>query len=612
METKKKLKLNIHEIHIILHTNIPDGKPFYLTRDKLVPQEEGAVVKKSQETRENLEFNTYPFFTCDTPYPKSVLYNMNYEERANFFFNKYTFEKVIMANVKRKKLSEDLKNKVYLLEDFENKIDETDSPDDIKEELEETNLENKVIIDFNMNTMMELLYPTTYPTVNNINNTYNQNIEKVLVTNVSIKGLLPEPVQWVIPGIQYPYSYIRYERQIYTVTRSLWLNDMLNQPKYRAFILKFISYFKSLKLVINNLKRKDDKILKEIAKNNKNNYITKNMSVIVKDLQGYLKNNNKPILQKNVEDFINVITRVFGNLENIQAQTINDDNEKMKQTMQYISSYIPISNELRRGIVKFNKDVDKFVIINKITTKFSKMQTQIILKDDETEDENKVENVGEDNYGNVLNKFDDFQDSIETYFPEYNEMKQLIRNFTYPYMETTNLELQQIFSDYLNGENDNLYYLIMNNVKGKYLEEKEPDKILEEDENDKPMMEKNETNKIKSQNLFQTKYLYTGISVVMKEELQTNNVNNRNDVRCGIDIQNKNIAYYETYILVDVIGEKMNKENFRKVNCRYANNSLGSQFDRLLTKKYYWNVDKKRYFYDKNKGTKNTYKRHRK
>jgi hypothetical protein len=40
----------------------------------------------------------------------------------------------------------------------------------------------------------------------------------------------------------YDYSYLKVDGVVYTVTKVIWLNDLLNHPEYREFIDEFIGF----------------------------------------------------------------------------------------------------------------------------------------------------------------------------------------------------------------------------------------------------------------------------------------------------------------------------------------------------------------------------------
>ena len=86
------------------------------------------------------------------------------------------------------------------------------------------------ILDYNVKLMLALLFPTTYPVPRNNFNSYGHYITSNDST-VFVKGqiqskLLGQPL----------YTYIQLGGSKYTVTRTVWLNDVYNNPVYRVLI----------------------------------------------------------------------------------------------------------------------------------------------------------------------------------------------------------------------------------------------------------------------------------------------------------------------------------------------------------------------------------------
>jgi len=195
---------NIYELVINLDHNIPSSVGegvLKLTKDNLHHPEMENVKKK---------LHTYPYFTSDVKYPY-ILNNLDYATRVEFFFNKTEFVKYLTNN--------------------------TTTSSNIVLSTEDRRDNNQ----HNVMFMIELLFPTKFPTYNNISDSYNRFIKhNTGITNIQF-GFITNFFK-----TKY-YSYINYQGTIYTFRRSIWLNDFLNHPGYydlRNNYEKFISWQK--------------------------------------------------------------------------------------------------------------------------------------------------------------------------------------------------------------------------------------------------------------------------------------------------------------------------------------------------------------------------------
>jgi hypothetical protein len=153
------------------------------------------------------KMNEYPYFTEKVPYPKELLEGKSYNELLHIFFNKDQFIKVVVNNQK-------------LIE----------TPDIIT-------------IEQNIMIMLSLLFPTKYPTSNNINTSYKKYLMK---TPYELKFDMGELTRGV-PGFtntttKSEYSYLKINGKVNTVSEIVWLNDVLNEPVYKELINKLIEY----------------------------------------------------------------------------------------------------------------------------------------------------------------------------------------------------------------------------------------------------------------------------------------------------------------------------------------------------------------------------------
>lgn len=178
----------VYELVINLDHNIPSSEGesvLKFTKDNLHHPEMENVKKK---------LHTYPYYTSDLKYP-SILKNLDYATRVEIFFNKTEFVKYLTNYTSESKI-------------------------DLTPEQRVANNKHNVLF------MIELLFPTKFPTYNDISDSYNRFIKNNTgISNIQL-GLITN-----FFNTKY-YSYINYQGSIYTFRRSIWLNDFLNHPGY--------------------------------------------------------------------------------------------------------------------------------------------------------------------------------------------------------------------------------------------------------------------------------------------------------------------------------------------------------------------------------------------
>lgn len=173
------MSLNIQKLKITLNTNIPGKKPIEFTKDVLYHPEYNSFT----------DIEKYPYITGKQLYPESYLGQLHYDEIVNIFFNRTKFERMLL----------------------ENKPTNTST---------DTNFVYKT----NVMTMLQLLFSTKYFIVNNI----HQSLD-IITNKDSKKSLFYNPFNT-------KFSYLKINGTPYTVTKAIWLNDIVNHPKYNELM----------------------------------------------------------------------------------------------------------------------------------------------------------------------------------------------------------------------------------------------------------------------------------------------------------------------------------------------------------------------------------------
>ena len=157
--------------------------------------------------------NEYPYFTADVKYPLSRLRFLTYEERVVFFFNKEKFNERLTAYSKEKNI-----------------LDKTD----IKTEEDEEKYYKKRerIIEKNIMIMIEVLFPTKFPVINDIQPSYDFVFDKSKLKRMILN-----------PRIIKYFSYLKLGSEIYTFKKTMWINDILNHPVYQTLFAQYRKFW---------------------------------------------------------------------------------------------------------------------------------------------------------------------------------------------------------------------------------------------------------------------------------------------------------------------------------------------------------------------------------
>jgi prefoldin subunit 5 len=206
----------VESLQILIDSNIPDAPIFPFTKDMLYsPLLQNDVPNLgvnpapndipsnplSLESNSKIDFSKlseYPYFTNEVRYPKEKLALMEYHELVKFFFDKEEFQTVLKGLLPAKTTTSG------------------------------TNHANN---EYNIMTTIELLFPTVDPYKNNINTSINEYINQI---SYSTGTLLPTK----------HHTFIRHNYRIYTTTKIIWINDILNHPLYKLLIKKFSRFRK--------------------------------------------------------------------------------------------------------------------------------------------------------------------------------------------------------------------------------------------------------------------------------------------------------------------------------------------------------------------------------
>ena len=185
-----EMEINIENLQIMVNTNISSRPSIDFTSDIIhISEDDDFVIDKSKLSK-------YPFLCTNYKYPSSALMALSYEAIVKFFFIK---DDMITHISKAGVVKEDTDQQV-----------ETEK--------------------YNIQLMMKLLFPTKFFIAKNL----HQSIDRVVGGSTFPHSLFFNPNQL-------RHSYIDMGREIYTISRVTWVNDLLNHDEFNSLIKK--SYF---------------------------------------------------------------------------------------------------------------------------------------------------------------------------------------------------------------------------------------------------------------------------------------------------------------------------------------------------------------------------------
>ena len=574
--------MSIEKIKIVIKTAIPGKEAFDLKRDVLyIPDSQDKAVPSSE----------YPFITSTRLFNKSELqnyaYTYGYSKVVFYFFDKIMFERLFTQFT------------------FADNVEPmSNNNDDDKKKRKQKIKENLIA---NTKTMLELLFPMTYPATLNISDSYTlyirQNIDFDLNTAFSnITKTFFKKIIAVTQSVQTKnFSYIKVDGTTYTVTKVLWLNDLLNHPVYRDFINEFIGFKQlaskereSLEGIITNKKNILFERLQNLDESSSSlNIYTKFVGVFVKNFNENIKSlrtrgiYETSSLQQFINDLKNLILlllNVFSLHYKYDSNNISEIQKRMETNINIASSeqktpiddivfdmnnisiqsriieqddYLPSLSILINDINELYKKIKEnntgsltgisgaFTSrLNKISEEIKSINVNITIKEKYLSDKTTINLTGEDQ---------EVVDTLVKKFPSYISFADKIKALIYTTRTTTNIELQERIDNYSNGKNINTpsFDDIMEAIKDQY--------ILMTTVKPTRQTKVNLLSNPKHQNLIQTE-----ISVLSDS--------------------NPDVPHYEIYIALNLIEGELKSDNINDVKCVYRSMFLGKELQNYFTR----------------------------
>lgn len=566
----------IDQIKITLVTNTSDKKQVVLTKDVIYHP----LLKDIRNTG---VLNNYPYITGEIVYDAMFLNSMTYDRRIRFFFDKDNFKDVILTYMKNIDYSKVVHDPTKYRELNDN-------------------------INTNIEIMLRVLFTTVYPVVGNNYSSYERYLlrENPSVFDsfdtTSLTKYIPKPLRFLSPSLSAYYSYLKFDGQIHTITRSVWLNDFINHPIYEDLMRNFNRFIqfkeKAKKRIDADISKYFDKI-KQIIETlfHGNNTFKKNGkkdNVKFNNIQD-ISDELLTTLTKFEEIISNAIT-VISREKQLLNDKMNDIGIIIKHLMDRYHIYMNDNTAVNtKSLINTIVELNQYLIQNKNAP----TNTQIIIPQ---EIKNPLTQLGDaGNKLNILNiiKYKYFDENINTNFDDdepvvkeefnskYKEYKDFIINLNKlvePNNITTNEELQDIIYTYTQGLPS--HYKKIQVVP-----------TIHQGTLPLGVHSKNSTN----QNLdfgSLMKYVYdvfiknkqkSKISTYLGEKFKVDadvNINSLLKIDATyIENSSRDEPKYNIYVAVDLIKGELNETNQQLINCSYQGENLAVLFDRNKNKK---------------------------
>jgi hypothetical protein len=347
--TNQISNLDIHQINIMVMGD-PSKEPVPFTLNMLYHP----TLQKSAN------LSPLPYITHKVKLPYKILYGMNYNKLVSFFFNKQIFKSLLN---KRENIQEEEEE-----DSSETKI-ETE-----EEEIEKKERNNHKILNYNVQLMMKLLFPTEWPSKDNFVTSFNERIQQKL-PDISFKNVFNKSI------ITSTFSYLLLNGEKYTVVKSTWLNDIYNHPTYFDFMEEFNKFIEWRRHV------EEDKIIEN--KINKNMealevlYTSKSESLNV--FFNTIKETKYSGTRKKFKELINKFINTKIQIENIRElyRLITDINNIIKEINLHKENRIFISSSIDTAIQLLTKNINEIYYLNEIFEEYIKKGTIQSLKNEQ-------------------------------------------------------------------------------------------------------------------------------------------------------------------------------------------------------------------------------------
>jgi hypothetical protein len=523
--------INETPINIILETNIPNELPFSLTKNIL----HNKLLDKSG-------YSEYPYFSSWIPYPREILVKMDYADQVDFFFKKDDFINILKNTSTYKNLLKQ-KEELRLMNIKNNRKFQTNPNENnqlfILDKTEQNNnIRNNIMI------MLTLLFPISFPTKDNITNSYDALF--LNTSNISsVSSIIPLLLN-IMLGVEsnkQKYSYIQSpSKGICTVTQIVWLNDIYNHPEYKKIILQYQSF----------------QLWKSNEKNDLNIKIDNEMNLYKNGKYEKIWNELLTMMESMDENEIPTSVNSYYKYSKQYSNNPRNDFNKMKNLLNNRENII--NNKKYEDLFKIKKYYNSLNNINITRSLFYNVKNIRLLF-------SSIEQI-QVNY-NIINKYLD-NDSISLEMEDTTNMTQDERIIDEKIKQWNGYKKYSEFINLLkifNRANNQSTNDVLQNVIDNFILKNAEDKRFE--------------------------------LMLIPSNSKLDNIIKL--VETGITIKKSNPIKNTIYVHMDVIVGEIDDSNKNSINCVYNKDYLGSELKSLLkSKDKFWEVNNNRFLFDLN------------
>lgn len=502
----KKNNLDLEEQQISILLNIP-------FKTEPVPLDLDAIHHPDLKSRAGLSKN--PYITPIVKYSFKMmreLTNSGYSKIISFFFNEKIFKKIL-----------------YKYSRLPDK-DEDESPKNPHS-----------ILQYNAMIMLKMIFPTYYPSV--------QNVTSSLDEYISQKGTRPS--YKTLYGFN-KMSYVKIDGKIHTITKTVFLNDILNHPVYKNVIKRSNDYFVWSK-------KQEGTIEKEISTG---------FDKLKKRIKGDLSiETYKAIFEKEKEKYREFEESDPTRVTRATRATTKVEDDKRMFAESLASMILIISNLYNETITAEEyKSVDNlYESINNMKELYTRITGYNLLSKTPIEFINRVNRLLEESKklafiskiwnsyiqtGNINVRIEDENPEIlsllRSKYKPYMDYIDVIRTIIRPSRETSNTKLQESINAYSQNRDSDVKLMdLFTTIRSKYM-------YVFGDTPASP------TSKPISDEML-VEYMNVGV--------------------CGINIDEQNKPRYEVQVSMNLIENEYTIDDMNSIKCIYDGLALGKELE---------------------------------
>jgi hypothetical protein len=624
--------IGIYQLKLNIRSLIPKQDKLVLTSDMLNYEGQSPIEK-------------YPFFSAVHKYPRKKLQDMSYDKLIEFFFNLDVFR----TKLKRRKVVHTKGNSGKKRMEGGNRKYNTPA-------------EILTLKQSNFILMLQLLFPTVYPITNNIDTSIGiitqkpeeeeeegdtgdaaageeeeENFEEISPEEnkkTNKKTNSPESGSGSGPGsgsffdfqniqsffslkgtsifnflpsrFDRKFSYLKIGGQEYTITRTIWLNDVMNHPVYSDVIKAYhlFEIWKDTKKEIQDVKEKWNIVLFALDTSFKTPNLFEKMHEEGNKYYNNPDNRRNNSDFENMKDFDDMIEKIRSNRllifdPNFQNQSKTDKDRIYKQKRKELFNTFKNNQEIYNFLEKLTvllKRIKNSRITGTFTSFLNNVTTKISNFNKDKSYEDYVNNLNFEYLSNP--ELSGVADKIRTKYPEFNNFVNKIQNMKVRIID--NVIWKQVIASIIKGSKyHNFQTKIWNKIDACYglnaEEEEDVSDDEEGDEEEEEEEEENEEEKKKKKEEMKNKKIgkcssSEKVFYVNFDQLIEKDPNGLPDMKI-IDI----------FLQMDVIEGKIDDNNKNAINCDYTNTDLGNTWEKLVNGVYSWDLTQQMFFYSAKK-----------